>query len=116
MLLFLRKLQRLTIEIPPLQSQISFERHEDLSKRLIILTKETNGEQQKKFYHLEKTTLSNLPQHHNRPGQPEVDLILAFPMKEGFSPLIEAQYVYSFLPMRHEGFNVSNFSCSGLCS
>jgi hypothetical protein len=109
LLLFLRKLQRLTIEIPPLQSQISFRRHEDLSKHLVTLTKETNGEQLKKFYHLEKTTLSNLPQHPSRPGQPEVDLILAFPVKEDFSPLIQAQYVYSFLPMRHEGFNVSNF-------
>ncbi|KAF7182145.1 hypothetical protein CNMCM7691_001533 [Aspergillus felis] len=105
MLLFLRKLQKLTIEIPSLQSQISFRRHEDLSKHLVTLTKETNGEQQRKFYHLEKTTLSNLPQHPSRPGQPEVDLILAFPVKEDFSPLIEAQYVYSFLPMRHEGFN-----------
>ncbi|GIC90505.1 uncharacterized protein Aud_006939 [Aspergillus udagawae] len=105
MLLFLRKLRRLTIEILPLQSQISFRRQKDLSKRLVTLTKETNGEQQKKFYHLETTTLSNLPQHPSRPGQPEVDLILAFPVKEDFSPLIQAQYVYSFLPMRHEGFN-----------
>jgi hypothetical protein len=108
MLLFLRKLQRLTIEVPPLQSQISFRRHEDSSKHLVTLTKETNGEQLKKFYHLEKTTLCNLPQHPSRPGPPEVDLILAFPLKEDFSPLIQAQYVYSFLPMRHEGFNVSN--------
>ncbi|KAG2027473.1 hypothetical protein GB937_001217 [Aspergillus fischeri] len=105
MLLFLRKLQRLTIEIPPLQSQISFKRHEDMSKHLITLTKETNGEQLKKSYHLEKTTLSNLPQHPSRPGQPEVDLILAFPVQEDCSPLIQAQYVYSFLPMHDEGFN-----------
>ncbi|RHZ43626.1 uncharacterized protein CDV56_101060 [Aspergillus thermomutatus] len=105
MLLFLRKLQRLTIEILPLQSRISFKRHEDSSKRLVTLTKETNGEQLKRFYHLEKATLSNLPQHYSRPDQREVDLILAFPVNADFSPLIEAQYVYSFLPMRHEGFN-----------
>ncbi|KAH1320796.1 hypothetical protein KXX47_001598 [Aspergillus fumigatus] len=105
MLLFLRKLQRLTVNIPSLQSQISFTRFEDKSKHLITLTKETNGEQVTKFYHLEKTTLSNLPQHLSRPGQPEVDLILAFPVQEDYSPLIQAQYVYSFLPMRDEGFN-----------
>lgn len=109
MLLFLRKLQRLTVNIPSLQSQISFTRFEDKSKHLVTLTKETNGEQVTKFYHLEKTTLSNLPQHLSRPGQPEVDLILAFPVQEDYSPLIQAQYVYSFLPMRDEGFNVSNF-------
>lgn len=92
MLLFLRKLQRLTVNIPSLQSQISFTRFEDKSKHLITLTKETNGEQVTKFYHLEKTTLSNLPQHLSRPGQPEVDLILAFPVQEDYSPLIQAHF------------------------
>lgn len=80
--------------------------------RLVTLMKETNGEELKRFYHLEKTTLSNLPQDDNRPDQREVDLILAFPVNANFSPLIEAQYVYSFLPMRHEGFNVSITFCS----
>jgi hypothetical protein len=107
MLLFLRKLQRLTIEILPQQSRISFKRHEDSSKRLVTLIKETNGEELKRFYHLEKKTISSLPQHDSRPDQREVDLILAFPLNADFSPLSEAQYVYSFLPMRHEGFNVS---------
>jgi hypothetical protein len=112
LLLFLRKLRVLTIETPTLQYWVSYKRHENVPERLVTLMKQTSDDEQKRSYYMEKTTLSNLPEHHSRREQRETDLILAFPVDESFNPVIEPQYVYSFLPMRHEGFNVSTFFSS----
>ncbi|KAE8364464.1 hypothetical protein BDV27DRAFT_128412 [Aspergillus caelatus] len=104
-LLFLRKMRKLTVEIVDLESRITYQRHEDTSRHVATLVKDTNGIKEEKFYHLEKTILHDLPEHHSRPVQHEAEIILGFPIDVASSPLIEPQYVYSFLPMRHEGLN-----------
>ncbi|KAL2827786.1 hypothetical protein BDW59DRAFT_160094 [Aspergillus cavernicola] len=105
LLLFLRKLRKLTIDIPTLHSQVSYERRENMTESLITMIKQTSKGEDKRFYHVQKSTLSNLPEHHSRQEQHETDLILAFPVDQSFNPVIEPQFVYSFLPMRNEGFN-----------
>ncbi|KAL3432645.1 hypothetical protein BDV09DRAFT_197516 [Aspergillus tetrazonus] len=105
LLLFLRKLRRLTLEIPTLESRVTYERDEDMTTRLTTLRKQSGEAEKKKVYYMQKQTLTDLPPHQTRQEQHAVDLILAFPIDESFKPVIEPQYVYSFLPMRNEGFN-----------
>ncbi|KAE8310815.1 hypothetical protein BDV41DRAFT_566266 [Aspergillus transmontanensis] len=104
-LLFLRKLPKLTVEIVDLESRITYQRHEDTSRHVATLIKDTDGNKEEKFYHLEKTILHDLPEQHSRPAQHEAEIILGFPVDVASNPLVEPQYVYSFLPMRHEGLN-----------
>lgn len=106
LLLFLRKLQVLKIDIPTLQYSVSYQRREDVAQHLVRLSKRTANDEQRKLYHMQKNTLSNLPEHHSRQAQDEIDLILAFPVDDSLNPIIEPQFVYSFLPMRREGFSV----------
>ncbi|KAL4734480.1 hypothetical protein BDV11DRAFT_174719 [Aspergillus similis] len=105
LLLFLRKLRKLIIEIPTLKSRVIYEREEDTTASLTTLRKQSGGAEDKKFYYMQKQTLTDLPAHHSRLEQQEADLILAFPLDESSKPVIEPQCVYSFLPMRNEGFN-----------
>ncbi|KAL6229067.1 hypothetical protein BDW75DRAFT_246072 [Aspergillus navahoensis] len=105
LLLFLRKLRRLTIEIPTLKSRVTYERDEDATASVTTLRKRSSEAEKNKFYYMQKQTLTDLPAHHSRQEQHEADLVLAFPLDESFKPVIEPQCVYSFLPMRNEGFN-----------
>ncbi|KAL4881114.1 hypothetical protein BJY04DRAFT_218629 [Aspergillus karnatakaensis] len=105
LLLFLRKLRKLAFESIPHSIATSYERLEEFSGHRVTLIKKTNGEQHKRAYLFERSTLSNLPEHPSRPGSNDGEVILAFPIDDDSHPLIQPQYVYSFLPMRHEGFN-----------
>jgi hypothetical protein len=108
LLLFLRKLRRLSIEIPATNKQVFYEREEDTNSKITTLTKGTGATEERMLYHMQKQTLTDLPAHQSRQNQQEADLILAFPINEASKPVIEPQFVYSFLPMRNEGFNVSS--------
>ncbi|KAL4757107.1 uncharacterized protein BDW70DRAFT_153630 [Aspergillus foveolatus] len=88
LLLFLRQLCRLTIEIPTLESRVTYEREEDMTASLTTLKKQSGEAEKKKIYYTQKQTLTDLPAHHTRQEQHA------------------SQYVYSFLLMRNEGFNV----------
>ncbi|KAL3457946.1 hypothetical protein BJX64DRAFT_267650 [Aspergillus heterothallicus] len=105
LLLFLRKLRRLSIEIPATNTRVVYERAEDMNSRITTLTKSTRTTVDETFYRMQKQTLTDLPSHQSRQNQQEADLILAFPIDETFKPVIEPQFVYSFLPMRSEGFS-----------
>ncbi|KAL3478807.1 hypothetical protein BJX99DRAFT_256215 [Aspergillus californicus] len=105
LLLFLRKLRRLTIQIPTLKSRVTYERDEDTTTSLTTLRKQSSEAEKDTFYYMQKQTLTDLPAHPSRQEQHEADLILAFPIDESFKPVIGPQFVYSFLPMRSEGFN-----------
>ncbi|KAL4952077.1 hypothetical protein BDW69DRAFT_26786 [Aspergillus filifer] len=105
LLLFLRKLRKLTIEIPALKSRVTYERDGDTRASVTILRKQSSETVKNKFYYMQKQTLTGLPADNSRQMQHEADLVLAFPLDESFRPVIEPQFVYSFLPMRKEGFN-----------
>lgn len=61
----------------------------------------------KRIYHVEGAELENLPEHGDQSAQTTAEVILAFPVDDSHRPIIEQQHVYSFLPMRQEGFKVS---------
>ncbi|CAG8175061.1 unnamed protein product [Penicillium nalgiovense] len=93
-LFFLRRLDKIQVGIHPPQEPPSY----------LEFNYEINEQMSDTFH--------NLPQHPSRPNQSTVDVTLAFPVDLLLKPLLESQYVYSFLPMRCEGFEFliqSNF-------
>lgn len=121
LLLFLQKLQKITINVRPSEkstfpnASYVFCRNEmETSTKLVQMS---NGEEQVKNFIIRKATVSGLPEHSSRPGQNDAEVVLAFPVDASLKPIKEPQYVYSFLPVHREGFNVSqsrpiiNFFC-----
>ncbi|OAX80405.1 hypothetical protein ACJ72_05265 [Emergomyces africanus] len=71
----------------------------------ITLVKETGDVVDKRIYHVEEAEYENLPEHgDDQSAQTTAEVILAFPVDDSYRPIIEPQHVYSFLPMRQEGF------------
>ena len=68
------------------------------------------------IYHVTKHLAKNVARHEHRelaaseeadPSFRQSEIVLAFPVSAEFVPVIEPQKVFSFLPMRQMGFNVS---------
>lgn len=107
-LLFLRRLQNIKVEIHPAQgSSLCLVFNRITQDELITLTKISNGNQETDRFVTETNTVNDLPGHASRPHQPTAKATLAFPVDSLLKPILEPQYVYSFLPMRREGFKVS---------
>lgn len=109
LILFLSKLRQISVEIIPregLSSITSYEHDKNQLNNLQTLHKTSNNETEETSYYVEKSTLSNLPKDLARSGRTEAEIILAFPIASDYTPVIEPQYVYSFLPLSQEGFNV----------
>lgn len=104
-LLFLRQLRNLTLHVVPRGSKTVYKRLQP-SRHRVKLVKQMGHNEHCNLYLFKRTTLTGLSQHPSRPGSDEAEVILAFPVDEDSCPLIQPQYVYSFLPMRREGFNV----------
>lgn len=110
LLLFLRKLEKITVNVrPPEQSTFknaSYEFRRNATETSTTLTKMIDGEEEAKNFIIRKAIVSDLPEHPSRKGQNDAEVVLAFPIDACLKPIKEPQYVYSFLPMRREGFNV----------
>ncbi|KAJ6017176.1 hypothetical protein N7451_000555 [Penicillium sp. IBT 35674x] len=107
-LLFLRRLQKIHIDIHPLQgSSLRLVLQRTTQRQLVTLTKVSNGSQELNLFLTETDIVKNLPAHPSRPQQPTAEATLEFPVDSSLKPILEPQYVYSFLPVRREGFNVS---------
>lgn len=111
LLLFLRKLQKITVNVRPSEKSTfpnaSYEFCRNATETSTTLVQMTNGEEKVKNFIIRKATVSGLPEHSSRQGQDDAEVVLAFPVDASLKPIKEPQYVYSFLPMRREGFNVS---------
>lgn len=68
------------------------------------------------IYHITEHTATNVARHDNRelsasdrssPASRQSKIVLAFPVSAESVPIIEAQKVFAFLPMKQMGFNVS---------
>ena len=92
------------------KKEVSYSYTEDTSA-IAKLTKTTtlNGvctKKETKLYHINRSIAGGLPSDDARPRN-ETEIVLAFPLDQSYSPLLEPQYVYSFLPLRSVGFKVS---------
>lgn len=107
-LLFLRRLNKIEVGIHPPQEPPSYlEFNYEINKQMVTLIKTYDRNRETNRFFIESDTFHNLPQHPSRPNQLTVDITLAFPVDLLLKPLLESQYVYSFLPMHREGFEVS---------
>lgn len=109
LILFLSKLKKISVLVQPREGPSStalYERYENESNSSVKLINAFNNIVEESFYHIEKRTLSNLPEDPSRNGRRNAEVILAFPIDADSRPVIRPQYVFSFLPLRQEGLNV----------
>ncbi|KAK2748571.1 hypothetical protein FQN57_000706 [Myotisia sp. PD_48] len=107
LILFLSKLKRISVCIQPTGGSsltTLYYCEKEVGSRL-RLTKCTNEIVTEKLYQVHGSTFSNLSEEETRKGQRRAEVILAFPIDGSDIPIIEPQYVYSFLPLRREGLN-----------
>lgn len=126
-LLFMKNLQRIEVTMyDKSDAQISstafsMETHGqnrvELKRRVVA---DEGIEEHTQYYHITKDTASGLPKSENRTYTAEelsnsayanADIVLAFPLTQDSVPIVEAQDVFAFLPIRNMGFPVE---CSSL--
>ena len=118
LLLFLRQLQRLTIKIHFDNENVTAEEYskretEEKGLYTALLTKTTGNQgkplsKEKKYYTV-KSDLKDLPEDSARKDKngrniDRATVVLAFPVDEKDSPILEPQYTFAFLPLRRVGF------------
>ena len=118
LLLFLQKLQDLTIEIHPLDeaaTSVTYSKHEYHESGLHIIDLDKSAKDglgvssfQQKFY-VVKREVRDLPYDAARVDkkQKSIDhatIVLAFPVDADDVPVLEPQHVFAFLPLRRAGF------------
>lgn len=120
-LLFLRKMRTIYITFydqdgyQELRTTYSLEGENPVIIKKQMWNKKTGAmKTTKKWYHVTKHTARNLPKSENRSypdDEPHTDasaeIVLAFPLTETSSPIVENQDVFAFLPMRPMGFKAS---------
>ena len=110
LMLFLSKLQSLSVSIQPREgptSTTSYTRQESRLDLPVHLIKSFNDVVTDNLYHVKRQLVSDLPEDESRSGLRHAEVILAFPIDDSSRPIIGPQHVYSFLPLRQEGLNVS---------
>ncbi|VTO88067.1 unnamed protein product [Fusarium graminearum] len=111
-LLFLRKLRKV---------RVSFYDNDDVQTATTVyslhgsnpttIRKETSDGVEERQYHVTKHVTENIPRSENRTYSDERDradssteVVLAFPLTDTGTPIVENQDVFAFLPMRPMGF------------
>ncbi|KAI1137757.1 hypothetical protein F5Y05DRAFT_386264 [Hypoxylon sp. FL0543] len=122
MLLFLKKLKRISVRIfdddgNETSSTLLFKSYPGQANRTVLERTHTEGGEvvhTKQRYHVVESIARNLPRNENREYTAQEEssraygsapVILAFPLSNAESPLISPQEVFAFLPVRRVGFN-----------
>ena len=58
------------------------------------------------YFRVTQRQVRDLPEDPDRPNTRQADVVLAFPVNERSSPVIDQQHVFAYLPLRKFGFNV----------
>jgi hypothetical protein len=113
LLLFLKKLKKLTVQInvldKPFMKQVY--RLEDTGNPILIskcvITSNSPDVTSKRLYWITRRREHNMPQDDARKGIDYAEVVLAFPLDENSIPVLEEQHVYAYLPLRKVGYKVS---------
>ncbi|KAG7413911.1 hypothetical protein Forpe1208_v008084 [Fusarium oxysporum f. sp. rapae] len=111
-LLFLRKLRKVQVsfldEDDTRTSSTTYSLH---GSNPVTVKKETSEGVEERQYHVTKHVAENVPKSENRTYSDEqdradssVEVVLAFPLADSGTPIVENQDVFAFLPMRPMGF------------
>lgn len=114
-LLFLRKLRKVQVSFfDEDDTQTSSTTYSLRGSNPVTVKKETFEGVEERQYHVTKHVAENIPKSENRTYSEEQDradssteVVLAFPLADSGTPIVENQDVFAFLPMRPMGFKVS---------
>lgn len=67
---------------------------------------------QSRKFHVVKKDIHRLPNDNARQGINQAEVVLAFPVHDDESPIVNQQHTYAYLPLRQVGFSVCNDSIS----
>ena len=132
LLLFLKNLAEINIAIYDkegnLEKSIRFNKSGSKPSRVTLAkTEEENGkvDTASTIYHVLEHTAGNLPRselrnyseyEERKKSYAQAKVTLAFPLTAEETPIINNQDVFTFLPMRYEGFSVRVPPCMLLCT
>ena len=121
-LLFIKNLQRIEVAMYDSNdvqiSSTTFSMEHQSQNRVELerrTTEDGNFREHRQHYHIIKDTASGLPKSDNRTytatelsneAYANADVVLAFPLRPDSVPIVEAQDVFAFLPIRNMGFPV----------
>ncbi|RGP70137.1 hypothetical protein FSPOR_4249 [Fusarium sporotrichioides] len=111
-LLFLRKLRKVQVSFYDTENvQTTNTIYSLHGSNPVTIRKETSDGLEEKQYHVTKHVAENIPRSENRTYSEEQDradssteVVLAFPLTDTGTPIVESQDVFAFLPMRPMGF------------
>ncbi|GFF23708.1 hypothetical protein IFM58399_00403 [Aspergillus lentulus] len=108
-LIFLKQLRCINLNIED-QDEIPCasvtRKDENLDKRGVYMTTLTYSDNSERRYIVTEYKIDQMPSDKKRPNQTESEIKLAFPIDADGQPILQAQDVYSFLPVRSYGFTV----------
>jgi hypothetical protein len=110
-LLFLKKLKRMTLDInvpDHARQRISYSMlpaDGSLTKNRVTIRKEDGESSSDYDFWVKKQQVYDMPWHSARGNISQAEIVLAFPLLEEV-PVIESQWISAYLPMRKEAFKV----------
>jgi hypothetical protein len=116
LLLFLRKLRRLSvkIELDGLDNWnviYSLKQTEGFtSKERVTIARSEDGVTSKYNYWVKKRMVHDMPKHSARREVDQAEVVVAFPLNGTDDPIIESQWISAYLPMRKENFKVREWN------
>ena len=118
LLIFLRRLSRITIRTPSHHVQFEISRKtsdaplggETAELGCSIFNRGNISKVSSRKYIIVRFTAQDLPEDERRTGIRESEIVLAFPIDENTEPRISKQDVYAYLPIDDYGFAVGSIS------
>ncbi|KAH6668745.1 hypothetical protein B0J14DRAFT_518033 [Halenospora varia] len=110
MLIFLRKIRKLTVHTPERDVQFEIQtvaEDQDLDRKetaTLTSTSLRDGKTTKDKYLIVRRLVHSLAQDDRRENVEKTEVVLAFPLKQG-RPRVRAQDTYAYLPINDYGFN-----------
>ncbi|KAL2281745.1 hypothetical protein FJTKL_11421 [Diaporthe vaccinii] len=109
-LLFLRKLDQLDVTINDKRTTYRLRTDKCSSKfggEIATVTEDADQRATTMNYMIERKTVEDLPSDPRREAIATSEVVVAFPVKDQITPIVEPQQVFAFLPVENYGFKVS---------
>jgi hypothetical protein len=112
LLLFLRKVKKLSIHIERPNEAVSKEYELSTEGKRARITRTISGNTVNLNFLIASKSISGMPEEEARENITKADVLLAFPLNQDDVPIVEEQHIFAFLPLRKVGFKVIQTSDS----